>query len=79
MQLQLSVEDAFTIIGKVQYTVDSNDQWLGTLPVDKVYDTRAEDVAIQIDDLEAGTHVVAVSVSDDLDNTRYKTFEVTIP
>jgi hypothetical protein len=79
VQVQLSVEDAYTIIGKVQYTVDSNDQWMGTLPVDKVYDTRAEEVVIQIDDLEGGAHVIAIAASDDLDNTRYKTFEVTIP
>ena len=79
VELTLSAEDAYTIIGKVQYAVDSNDQWMGTLPVDMVYDTRAEDFAIQIKDLKSGQHVIAVAVSDDLDNTRYKTFEVTIP
>ncbi len=76
--LSLTVEDAFTIIGKVQYTVDSNEKWHGTLPEDKVYDTRSEDVSIRIDDLKSGPHVIAVSVSDELDNTRYQTFEVTI-
>jgi hypothetical protein len=79
VELTLSVEDAFTVIGKVQYTVNSNEQWMGTLPVDSVYDTRAEDFVIQIDDLKTGVHVIAVAVSDDLENTNYKTFEVTIP
>lgn len=79
VELKLSVEDAFTVVGKVQYTVDSNEKWMGTLPVDMVYDTRAEDFAIQIKDLKSGQHVVAVAVSDDLENTMYKTFEVTIP
>ncbi|MBC8378332.1 MAG: hypothetical protein H8E62_04075 [Planctomycetes bacterium] len=79
VQLLLSVEDAYTVVGKVEYTVDSNDKWMGTLPDDKVYDTLAEDVTIQIDDLASGEHVIAVSVSDDLQNTMYKTFEVTMP
>jgi streptogramin lyase len=79
VELTLSVADAFTMIGKVQYTVDSNEQWMGTLPADMVYDTRAEEFTIRIDDLKPGMHVIAVSVSDDLDNTRYQTFEVTVP
>ncbi len=78
-QLVLLVEDAYTVVGKVEYTVDSNDKWMGTLPDDKVYDTLAEGITIQIDDLTSGEHVIAVAVSDDLENTRYKTFEVTIP
>ena len=79
VQLLLSVEDAYTVVGKVEYTVDSNDKWAGTLPDDKVYDTLAENVTIQIDDLTSGEHVIAVAVSDGLENTQYKTFEVTIP
>ena len=79
VQLLLSIEDTYTVIGKVEYTVDSNDQWMGTLPSDSVYDTRAEDFMIQISDLKAGEHVIAVAVSDDLENTMYQTFDVTIP
>ena len=78
-QLLLSVEDAYTIVSKVEYTVDSNDKWIGTLPDDLVYDTLTETFTIEIDDLKPGEHVIAVAVSDDLENTRYKTFEVTIP
>ena len=76
--LMLSVEDALTIVGKVQYTVDSNDEWIATLPDDSVYDTRNEQFTIAIDELSAGDHVIAVAVSDDLENTMYQTFEVTI-
>ncbi len=76
--LLLSVEDALTMVGKVQYTVDSNDEWIATLPDDSVYDTRSEQFTIVIDELAAGDHVVAVAVSDDLENTLYQTFEVTI-
>ena len=79
VQLVLSVEDAYTVVGKVEYTVDSNEKWIGTLPDDLVYDTLTETFTIQIDDLKSGEHVIAVAVNDDLENTQYKTFEVTIP
>ena len=79
VQLLLSVEDAYTVVDNVEYTVDSNDKWLGTLPDDLVYDTLAETFTIRIDELKTGEHVVAVAVSDDLGNKKYKTFEVMIP
>ncbi|MHC4882014.1 MAG: hypothetical protein ACYTEN_07385 [Planctomycetota bacterium] len=76
---KLLVEDAFSVLGKVQYTVDSNEKWVTVLPDDGVYDTLAESFTISINDLEPGDHVIAFSVADDLKNTRYKTYEVTIP
>jgi len=76
---KLLVEDEFSVLGKVQYTVDSNEKWTTTLPDDLVYDTLAESFTIPIKDLEPGVHVIAFSVADDLENTRYKTYEVTIP
>jgi len=30
-------------------------------------------------DLSSGEHVIAFSLADDLENTRYQTYEVTIP
>ena len=76
---KLLVEDEFSVLGKVQYTVDSNEKWITALPDDLVYDTLAESFTIPIQDLEPGVHVIAISVADDLENTRYKTYEVTIP
>ncbi|MHC5083072.1 MAG: hypothetical protein ACYTET_03935 [Planctomycetota bacterium] len=77
--LYLSVADAFSVIGKVEYTVNSNEKWMSTLPDDLIYDTLDEQFTIRLDDLESGEHVIAVKISDDLKNIRYKTFEVTIP
>ncbi len=48
------------------------------MPDDLVYDTTEEDFSIVIEQLEAGEHVIAVRVSDDLGNTTYKTFEVNV-
>ena len=74
--IKLSVRDEFTVVGKVSYTVDSNEDFISTLPDDLIYDTTYEEFTITVEDLEPGEHVVAVKVSDDVGNTAYKTFDV---
>ena len=76
--LQLRVFDEFSAIGHVHYTVDSNAEWIGTLPNDSVYDTTDEEFTIVIDGIKAGEHIVTIRISDDVGNTMYKTFEVTM-
>jgi hypothetical protein len=76
--IKLSVRDEFTVIGKLSYTVDSNEDFVSTLPDDSIYDTTYEEFTITIEDLEPGEHVVALRISDDIDNTVYKTFDVFI-
>ncbi|HOM75786.1 MAG TPA: hypothetical protein PLE88_04625 [Anaerohalosphaeraceae bacterium] len=77
--LQMTVTDALSVLGRVQYTVDSNEKWTAGLPDDGVCDTLTERFTMRIDDLKSGQHIVAVSVSDDLGNTLYKTYEAAIP
>jgi hypothetical protein len=48
------------------------------VPDDLVYDTTDEDFTIAIEQLDAGEHIIAVRASDDVGNTTYKTFEVTV-
>ncbi|MHC4644269.1 MAG: flagellar hook assembly protein FlgD [Planctomycetota bacterium] len=74
--LKLRVTDEFSAIGKLEYTIDSNAKWKGTLPDDLVYDTTDESFNIRIEDLKAGEHIISVRVSDQVGNTMYKTFEV---
>jgi len=74
--LKLKVSDEFSAIGKLDYTVDSNSDWIGAVPDDMVYDTMEEKFTIDIEKLDAGEHVIAVRVSDDIGNTTYRTFEV---
>ncbi len=76
--MSLEIKDEFTAIGKVSYTVDSNADWIATLPDDMVYDTTNEFFTIVIEDLEAGEHVVALKIADDIENTMYKTFLVDV-
>ncbi len=77
--LKLHVSDEFSAIGRLNYTVDSNEKWKGTMPDDMVYDTTDEDFTIVIDKLETGEHIIAVRIADSVGNIIYKTFEVNIP
>jgi len=78
---EIKVQDELSAIGKLEYTIDSNADWLSTVPDDLVYDTTDENFTIKIDvkeDLPKGDHVLTIKVSDALGNTTYKTFEVNI-
>jgi len=78
VKINLEINDVFTAIGKVSYTVDSNEDWVAALPDDMVYDTTTEFFTIQIEDLEPGEHIIALKIADDIENTMYKTFLVNI-
>jgi hypothetical protein len=79
--LGIEVADELSAIDKLEYTIDSNDRWISTVPDDLVYDTTGENFTIRIDaekDLPKGDHVITVRVSDAVGNTTYKTLEVNV-
>lgn len=76
--LRLRVRDALTIVGKVAFTVNSNDKWNSVLPDDNVYDTTVEMFTLYVPDPGPGVHVVAVSVADDVGNIQYKSYEINL-
>jgi outer membrane protein assembly factor BamB len=76
--LKMQISDQLSAIGKVDYTVDSNAEWISAVPDDFVYDTTVEDFTIVIEKLDGGEHIIAVKASDDVGNTTHKTFEVTV-
>ena len=76
--LKLQITDELSAIGKLEYTVDSNAQWKSTLPDDLVFDTIEESFTILTEELEPGEHILAVKISDDVGNTTYKTFELSV-
>ena len=78
LTLKIIVKDELSVIGKVDYTIDSNDDWTGAVPDDFVYDTTSENFTIQAENLASGEHVIALRLADDVGNTTYKTFEVNI-
>ncbi len=78
---EIEVQDELSAIKKLEYTIDSNTDWIGTVPDDLVYDTTDENFTIKIDakeDFPEGDHVLTIKVSDAPGNTTYKTLEVNI-
>jgi len=79
--LDFKVSDELSVIGQLEYTIDSNTDWIGTVPNDLVYDTTEENFTIEIDarkKLPKGDHVITIKVSDAVGNTTYKTLEVSV-
>lgn len=76
--LKLKAVDELSAIGRLQYAIDSNADWTGTVPDDSVYDTVEENFTIVIKDLKTGEHIITVKAADDVNNTTYKTFNVNI-
>jgi hypothetical protein len=76
----VKASDELSAINKLEYTVDSNSEWLSTVPDDLVYDTTNEAFTIRIDmkeDLPKGEHILAIKAVDAVGNTTYKTYDVT--
>jgi hypothetical protein len=51
---------------------------MGVVPDDLVYDTTSENFTILTEKLTLGQHVIALRLADDVGNTTYKTFDITI-
>ncbi len=77
--VQLAVEDALSVVSSVNYTVDSNEKWMGTVPEDLVFDTTRESFVIELKGLEPGEHVLAIRMADEVSNTGFRTVDITIP
>jgi outer membrane protein assembly factor BamB len=76
--LKLDVMDELSVISKLEYTIDSNTEWKGSLPDDGVCDTTEESFTIAVEDIEPGEHVLALRIFDDVGNVTFKTFELSI-
>ncbi len=78
VMLKMTVSDELSAIGKIEYTIDSDANWMGVVPDDLVYDTTSENFTIVAGKLAPGPHVIALKLADDVGNTTYKTFDVTV-
>jgi outer membrane protein assembly factor BamB len=74
-KLTLEAADELSVIGKFEYTVDSNTEWKSSLPDDGAFDTTDESFTIVTDELKPGDHIIAVKIADDAGNVTYRTFE----
>ncbi len=78
--VNVQVKDELSAIGKLEYTIDSNESWQSTVPDDLVYDTTDESFTIRIDyekELPKGEHILSLKIADAVGNTAYKTFDIT--
>ena len=76
--IRFTVNDELSAIGKVEYTVDSDANWIGIVPDDLIYDTTSEDFTILVEKLSPGQHIISLKMADAVGNTAYKTYEVNI-
>ncbi|MCK4886451.1 MAG: hypothetical protein KAS96_03625 [Planctomycetes bacterium] len=73
------VTDKLSVIGKLEYAIDSSDEWISLVPEDGVYDTMVEEFKILIeDDVKSGEHVISLKAVDAVGNTKYRNFKFQI-
>jgi hypothetical protein len=70
--------DAGSRIVSIHYAVDSNTDWTAVLPADGIADSPRERFEFRLDDLQEGSHRIAVKAADLFGNTGYATVTVTI-
>ena len=78
--LSFKVTDELSVVARLEYTVDSNSEWVGTIPDDLVYDTTDESFTVKIpaEEMPPGDHVITIMVRDIAGNKTYKSREVTV-
>ena len=74
--LKFTAVDQLSTIGELAYTADSNDDWVGSLPDDRVFDTMSENFTVLIKPLVKGEHVITLRIKDAVDNVAYKSFDI---
>ncbi len=76
--IKMTVSDELSAIGKVEYTVDSDANWIATVPDDLIYDTTSEDFTIVVEKLSVGQHIISFKLADAVGNTSYKSYVINI-
>jgi hypothetical protein len=70
--------DRTTTIAKLEYAVDSNDDWQSVLPSDKIADSPDEAYSFTIPGLGSGAHQITLRASDSHGNQAFETVSVKI-
>jgi len=73
-----TVTDAVSRVVQIEYSVDTNDEWIAVLPKDGMCDSQKESFSLTVPDLEPGTHRLAVRAIDEYKNAGYDSVEVTV-
>jgi len=68
LKVEAEIRDHSSIVTQASYSVDNQD-WVGLLPVDEIFDDRAEQVSFILEELEEGEHTLVIKATDEADNT----------
>jgi len=77
-RIQASIVDRTSIVSKVEYAIDSKDEWQSVSASDTIFDSPEEAVGFSIDALAAGAHQIMLRATDAHGNPAYETVQVTI-
>ena len=72
VKLTAKVQDEWSDISSVAYSVDGSETYQASLPDDLIYDSTSEAWGVTIPDLSPGGHVIAVRAIDARGNTAYR-------
>lgn len=78
ISVKAEIQDDLSPIAEIRYNIDSGKQWQLILPVDRIYDSTNESIAIKIPDLSPGQHVLTLRAVDSHGNSRYLSQPVTV-
>lgn len=73
-----NVADATSRVERIEYAVDTNDDWTVVAAADGICDSQRESFSATAEDLDAGRHRIAVRVTDEFNNIGYASIEVTV-
>jgi len=76
--IEAKIIDRTSIVAKVEYALDSKDEWQAVNASDTIFDSPEEAVNFTIDGLAAGVHQIMLRASDAHNNPAYETVTVTI-
>ncbi len=72
LYFEATVKDALSVIGSVEYVIDSGEIWHIALPNDGIFDSREENVRFELKTDAPGEHLLAVRFTDALGNRTYR-------
>jgi hypothetical protein len=76
--IKLNVVDRATTVARLEYSVDSSEQWQTVLPSDNIADSPQEAYDFVNKDLPAGAHQIALRASDSEGNRAFESVSVTV-
>lgn len=76
LHFEATVKDALSVIGSVEYVLDSGEIWHIALPNDGIFDSREENIRFELKIDAPGEHLLAIRFTDALGNRTYRNLSV---